>query len=74
MDGLREGAGPDGAPFWNMIRTTYQDLQPKAATEEHRAAGSSSTVWIVVGAVVAIVVVIVVLVLVRRRPRAVEDE
>jgi len=71
--GYVRAPGPTGAPFWNMIRTTYQDLQPKAATES-TSAGSSSTVWLVVGAVVAIAVVIVALLLVRRRPHAVEDE
>ena len=65
--------GPTGAPFWNMIRTTYQDVQPVAATEGAAAAGSSATVWIVAGVAITAAAVIGAL-LVRRRPRAVEDE
>jgi len=71
--GYVRAPGPEGAPFWNMIRTTYQDVQPVAATEGASATGSSATVWIVVGAAVAVAAIVAV-VLVRRRPRAVEDE
>ena len=71
--GYVRAPGPEGAPFWNMIRTTYQDVQPVAATESTSATGSSATVWIVAGLAIAAAVIIVVL-LVRRRSRAVEDE
>ena len=71
--GYVRAPGPEGAPFWNMIRTTYQDLQPKTATEGAAAGGSSSTAWIVAGVAVAVAAIVAV-VLVRRRPRAVEDE
>ena len=71
--GYVRAPGPTGAPFWNMIRTTYQDVQPVAATEGAAAAGSSATVWIVAGVAITAAAVIGAL-LVRRRPRAVEDE
>ena len=71
--GYVRAPGPEGAPFWNMIRTTYQDVQPVAATVSTSATGSSATVWIVAG-VAIVVAVIVIVVLVRRRPRAVEAE
>ena len=65
--------GAAGAPFRNMLRTSYIDLKPKtvAATES----GGSST-GVIVGVVVAVVVVIgiVVLLLRRRRPQEAEVE
>ena len=72
-EGYLRAPGPDGAPFWNMLRTTYQDVQPAAATESTSASGSSATVWIVAGIAIA-AVIIVIIVLVRRRPHAVEAE
>ncbi len=71
--GYVRAPGPEGAPFWNMIRATYQDVQPNVATEDAAVAGSSATVWIVAGVAVVIAVTAVVLLL-RRRPHAVEDE
>jgi peptide/nickel transport system substrate-binding protein len=71
--GYVRAPGPTGAPFWNMIRTTYQDVQPVAATASTSATGSSATARISAGGAIVVIVVIVV-VLVRRRSRAVEDE
>ncbi len=60
----------DGAPLWNMMRTTYIDLHPKSATE---AASSGSSAWIVALVITVAVVAGVVVLLLRRRPEAVED-
>jgi peptide/nickel transport system substrate-binding protein len=60
----------DGAPFWNLMRTTYIDLRPAGpgATVDERSLG---WVWALVAAIIAAGVIIVVLA--RRRPRAMED-
>ena len=65
--------GAKGAPFRNMLRTTYIDLKPRTATVTGSGGGSTG---VIVGVVVAAVVVIgVVVVLMRRRqPRQVEAE
>ena len=64
----------NGAPFWNMLRTTYVDLAPRTAVAEN-AAGSSHTLLIVIIVVVAVVVIAGVVALVlRRKPSQVEDE
>ena len=64
---------PDGggAPFWNMLRTTYQDLEPISA-EEADEGGTAAWVWIVI--IAAVVVVAVVVVWLMRRPKQVEVE
>lgn len=61
----------EGAPFWNMMRTTYQELEPVSAegTEEE---GTAAWVWIVIAA--ALVAVAVVVVWLLRRPKQVEVE
>jgi peptide/nickel transport system substrate-binding protein len=65
--------GGKGAPFRNMLRTTYIDLKPRASAAAK--SGGSST-GVIFGVVVAAVVVVgVALVLVRRRrPQQVEAE
>ena len=60
----------DGAPFWNMMRTTYIDLRPKSATG---AASSGSSAWIVALVITVAVVGGVVVLLLRRRPKTLED-
>jgi len=62
--------GEEGAPFWNFMRTTYQQLRPVAAAGEE-SGGTPGWVWAAV--VVAVVAVVVVVALVARRPRAVEE-
>ena len=59
----------DGAPFFNLTRGTYQELEPVAASESSADEGSSSTLLVVV-IVVAVVVAGVVVWLVRRPKRA----
>jgi peptide/nickel transport system substrate-binding protein len=71
--GYVHAPGPEGAPFQNMIRTTYQELRPRAATEQAASAGSSPAGWIVAGGVVVAVVAAVLLVL-RRRTHAEEAD
>jgi peptide/nickel transport system substrate-binding protein len=63
----------DGAPFFNLTRTTYQDLQPKVAdtATTESGAGGSSWIWIVAG--IAAVTVIAVIVWLVKRPRRVEE-
>jgi len=61
----------DGAPFFNLTRTTYLDLKPRAAAA---AAPSGGSPWVyVLGAAAAVAAVIVGFVWFRRRPRAVES-
>ncbi len=62
----------DGAPFFNLTRTTYQDLQPKVAeTTTTSGAGGSNWIWIVLG--IAAVTVIAIIVWLVKRPRRVEE-
>ena len=68
--GYHQVPAPDGAPFWNYMRSTYIDLTP-AEVAESEAAGGSTWIWILVAAVVVVAVIAVVLI--RRRPKAVED-
>jgi peptide/nickel transport system substrate-binding protein len=65
--------GGKGAPFRDMLRTTYIDLKPRTAAVA--TSGGSST-GVIFGVVVAAVVVLgVAVVLVRRRrPQQVEAE
>jgi len=64
-------ASAGGAPFRNMLRTTYVDLKPKAAAAAK--SGGSST-GLIVGIVIAVLVVLGIVLLLRRRrrPAAVE--
>ena len=61
----------EGAPFWNMMRTTYQELEP-ASAETAEDGGSSAVLWVVI--VVVVVAIIVAVVLLRGRPRELEVE
>jgi peptide/nickel transport system substrate-binding protein len=60
----------DGSPFWNMLRTTYVDLEPRSPAQ---ATPSGSSAWIPALAAAAALLAIVAVLLWRRRPRAVED-
>ena len=60
----------EGAPFWNMLRTTYQDLEPVAVGETTES-GTAAWVWAVA---VAVAVVVAVVVWVLRRPKKTEVE
>jgi len=62
----------EGAPFINLVRGTYQDLEPKTATETAAVFGSSSTLWIVL-AIAAAVAAGVIVWLVRRPKRTEVD-
>lgn len=57
-----------GAPFWNMLRTTYINLAPKGAAAS-KSGGASPWIWV---AIAAVVIAAAVVILVRRRPRSVE--
>ena len=65
--------GGDGAAFRNMLRDTYVDLKPLAATENTASSGSSTGVIVAVAVAVVAVVAIVAVVLLRRRPKSVEE-
>jgi peptide/nickel transport system substrate-binding protein len=65
--------GGDGAAFRNMLRDTYIDLKPVAATESASSGGSTTGVIVAVVVAVVVVIGIVVLVLRRRKPRSVEE-
>jgi peptide/nickel transport system substrate-binding protein len=69
------GAVPrkDGAPFFNMTRTTYLDLKPRAAAIVPGEGRDSTWVYGVAVAVAAAVIVVAVILIVRRGPRAVEE-
>jgi len=70
--GYVSAPGPEGAPFWNMIRTTYQDLEPKTATTTSSSSGTS-WIWGVVGVVAAALVIVLILLWRRRRAHRIED-
>jgi peptide/nickel transport system substrate-binding protein len=61
----------DGAPFFNLTRTTYLDLRPRVASPAAVESGGSPWVYLLVAA--AVIAGVVAVVLVRRRPRAVKD-
>jgi len=61
----------DGAPFFNLTRTTYLDLRPRVASPAAVESGGSPWVYVLVAA--AVIAGVLVVVLARRRPRAVED-
>ena len=65
--------GADGAPFRNMLKTTYIDLKPVAAATTTSGGSNSGTIVAIVLAVV-VVIGIVIFVIVRRRPKSVETE
>jgi peptide/nickel transport system substrate-binding protein len=60
-----------GAPFRNMLRTTYQNLQPRTAVASS-ASTSRAWIWAVVVAVAAAVVATIVVI--RRRSHGAEVE
>jgi len=63
--------GGEGAPFFNLTRTTYQDLEPVIA-ETVAEEGSSPWVWIFMVAIAVAIIAIVLVV--RGRSRKVEVE
>ena len=65
--------GADGAPFRNMLKTTYIDLKPVAAATTTSGGSNTGTIVAIVLAVV-VVIGIVIFVIVRRRPKSVETE
>ena len=65
--------GADGAPFRNMLKTTYIDLRPVAAATTTSGGSNTGTIVAIVLAVV-VVIGIIVLVVMRRRPKSVETE
>ena len=65
--------GADGAPFRNMLKTTYIDLKPVAAATTTSGGSNTGTIVAIVLAVV-VVIGIIVLVVMRRRPKSVETE
>ena len=68
--GYRQIPAIGGAPFWNYLRTTYIDLEPREAVTAE-AGGTSAWVFIVMALVV--IVGIVGFVWFRRRPKALES-
>ena len=70
--GYVRAPGPEGAPFWNMIRTTYQDVQPKAGATASSSSGTP-LVWGVVGVVVAALLVVLFALARRRRAQRIEE-
>ena len=65
--------GNDGAAFRNMLRTTYIDLKPVAATGTTKTDTSDTGTIVAVVLAVLVVIVIVVFVVMRRRPKRVEE-
>ena len=61
-----------GAPFFNLTRTTYLDLKPRALGTVAAEGGGSPWAY-ALAAAAALVVVLIVVLLVRRRPKTVED-
>jgi len=70
--GYVSAPGSEGAPFWNMIRTTYQDVQPKAGATASSSSGTP-LVWGVVGVVVAALLVVLFALARRRRAQRIEE-
>jgi ABC-type oligopeptide transport system substrate-binding subunit len=70
--GYVSAPGSEGAPFWNMIRTTYQDLQPKAGATASSSSGTP-LIWGVVGVVVAALLVVLFALARRRRAHRIEE-
>jgi peptide/nickel transport system substrate-binding protein len=66
--GYHPAPGAEGAPFWNMMRATYQDLEPASATTAETEGGGSAWIWAVVAVVVLAAIVAVIVI--RRRPRS----
>lgn len=62
----------DGAPFFNLTRTTYQGLEPVAATEATGGGGSNGA--LIVGVVIAAVIAAAIAVWLLRRPKKAETE
>lgn len=63
--------GGGGAPFWNMMRTTYQDLEPVSAAAT-ATTGTATEAWVAV--VVAVIVVAAIVVWLLKRPKKAEVE
>ena len=63
--------GGEGAPFFNLTRGTYQELDAVAATTAEES-GTSSSLWIFIGAVAIAIAAIVVWLL--KRPKKAETE
>jgi len=66
--------GEGGAAFRNMLRTTYVDLKPVAATTSTTTESSNTGVIVAIVAAVVVAIAIVAFVLLRRRPKSVETE
>jgi peptide/nickel transport system substrate-binding protein len=66
-------SGGGGAAFRNMLRDTYIDLKPKAATAPTTGGSSTGKIVAIVVAVAAVIGIVAV-VLLRRRPKNVETE
>jgi peptide/nickel transport system substrate-binding protein len=64
--------GGEGAPFFNLTRTTYQDLTPVAAATTTDEGGSNT--GLVVGIVIVVVVVAGIIIWLVRRPKKIETE
>ncbi|HOT24737.1 MAG TPA: hypothetical protein PKZ80_08715, partial [Thermoleophilia bacterium] len=60
----------EGAPFFTLIRTTYQELEPVTATTEE---GGGASTALIVGIIIAVVIVVAAVVLLRR-PKKTEIE
>ena len=63
--------GGEGVPLWNMMRATYQDLEPLAASQADDG-GTAAWVWVVIIAAVAIIAGVVVWLV--KRPKQIEVE
>jgi peptide/nickel transport system substrate-binding protein len=64
--------GGHGAALRNMLRTSYIDLKPKAASTTQSGGGATGVIVAIVAA--AVIVVVAVTLLLRRRPKSVELE
>jgi peptide/nickel transport system substrate-binding protein len=64
--------GGDGAPFFNLTRTTYQELTPIAAETAEDEGGTST--GLIVGIVIALVIVAAIVVWLLKRPKKLETE